>query len=82
MFDESLRDAVREVCKDSDKTTTRIPSAIVRARFASVEKQAGIWYSHAERLDSRGTDCYRSKWIVDATGRKALVAGKVSTLSP
>jgi hypothetical protein len=77
MFDESLRDAVRDVCKD--KVTARIPSAVVKARFTSVEKQAGIWYSYAEHLDSRGMDCYRSKWLIDATGRKAMVACKVST---
>jgi len=42
-----------------------------------VEKQDGTWFVHTECLDTRASNCYRSKWVVDATGRKAVLVRKL-----
>ena len=80
LFDESLRDAVRDACNKTSSDC--VTSGMIRGRFISVEKQDGIWFVHTEHLDSRTTNCYRSKWVVDATGRKAVLARKVWDLAP
>ncbi|KAF9504780.1 hypothetical protein BS47DRAFT_1374356 [Hydnum rufescens UP504] len=64
LFDQSLRDACCETNSDC------VPSRMIRERFISVEKQDGTWSVHTEHLDTRTSNCHRSKWVVDATGRK------------
>lgn len=75
-FDESLREAIRDVCKKSNGSP--VPSRIARERWISVEKQRdAIWSVHTEDVATGAANCYRAKWVVDATGRKASVAKKV-----
>lgn len=76
LFDESLRDAVRDGC---DKTNGNfVPSRLTRERFVSVEKQDGVWSVHTEHVDTGTANCYHSRWVIDATGRKASLSRKVS----
>jgi flavin-dependent dehydrogenase len=75
LFDQSLRDAVRDACCET--TSDRVPSKMIRERFTSVKREDGTWSVHTEDLDTRTLNCYRSKWMVDATGRKAVLARKV-----
>lgn len=75
LFDESLRQAVREGCDKSKHNS--LPSRIVREQFVSIEKHDGIWCVHTKHLDTGSTNCYYSKWAVDATGRKASLARKL-----
>ncbi|KXN82814.1 Putative FAD-dependent oxidoreductase LodB [Leucoagaricus sp. SymC.cos] len=75
LFDESLRDAVRDGC---DKTSSNCtPSKLTRERLVSLEKRDDIWSVHTEHLDTGAANCHRSKWLVDATGRKAALSRKV-----
>lgn len=76
LFDESLRDAVRDICSKQVETN-KSSSSVIKARFVSVNKQEGMWSVYADDLESGTTNCYHSKWVVDATGRKAMVARKV-----
>lgn len=80
-FDESLRDAVRTVCSRSNSIPGS-PRKLEKARFLGVDKDAGSWIISAEGLESKDKRRYRSKWIVDATGRKASLARKVNYKSP
>lgn len=75
VFDESLREAIRDVCKKTNDNP--LPSRIIRERWIFVEKQDIMWSVHTEDLVTGTANCYRAKWVVDATGRKASVAKKV-----
>ncbi|KIM80114.1 hypothetical protein PILCRDRAFT_822629 [Piloderma croceum F 1598] len=75
LFDESLRDSVRDGCCKTNSDC--VPSRMIRERFISVEKQDGTWSVHTEHLDTHTLNCYRSKWVVDATGRKAVLVRKL-----
>ena len=75
LFDESLRQAVKKGCDKSNDNG--LPSRIVREQFVSIGKHDGIWSVHTKHLDTGTTNCYYSKWAVDATGRKASLARKV-----
>jgi len=72
-FDESLREHVLAVC-DSDISRR---SALPKGKFATVRKGRGGWVVTVDESDSNVTKDYRSRWLVDATGRKASVARKV-----
>lgn len=75
LFNESLRDAVRDGC---DKTNGNcVPSRMTRERLVSVEKRDGVWSVHTEHVDTGTTSCYQSRWVVDATGRKASLSRKL-----
>ena len=77
-FDESLRDAVRSVCSITKSEHFPGPSRnLERAKFLEVEKDEEGWIISAQELKSNEKRKYRSKWIVDATGRKACLARKV-----
>lgn len=75
VFDESLREAIRDACKKTNGNP--VPSRITRERWISVEKQDAIWSVHTEDFVTGTANCYRAKWVVDGTGRKASVAKKV-----
>ena len=75
LFDETVRNAVRDVCQNRDGGSA--PSSVERARLVSVEKEENTWRVHCEQLDSRNIKCYNARWVVDATGRKASLARKV-----
>lgn len=75
LFDESLRDAVRDGCHKTNDNC--VPSRMTRERLVSVEKQDGMWLVHTERVDTGTPSCYHSKWLLDATGRKASLSRKL-----
>jgi flavin-dependent dehydrogenase len=70
-FDQLVRDAV-------DKAPASV-HGLLKANFKSVEKanDGEGWLVHIDSAD--GTSTYlQTRWIVDATGRKASVATKAS----
>lgn len=71
-FDESLRDHVRSVCAN-DTAKQRM---LLKGIFTSVRKDDRGWVVEVQS-DSFGQQSFRSKWLVDASGRKASVAQKV-----
>lgn len=76
LFDETIQNAVRDVCQSRDGGST--PSSVEREQLVSVEKEENTWRVHCEQLDSHNLKCYHARWVVDVTGRKALLAHKVS----
>ena len=72
-FDESLREHVLAVCA-SDISQR---SALLKGKFTTVRKDGGGWVVAVDESDSNVKKDYRSRWLVDATGRKASVARKV-----
>lgn len=79
LFDESLREAVRDGCEKTNGD--HVPSRMTKERLVSVEKRDNVWLVHTEHLDTGAMSLYHSKWVVDATGRKASLARKVSCLA-
>jgi len=84
-FDEFLREVVRGVCEATGEknneamlTGDRGISKIAKARFQSVKRDEELWTVEIEDLKDRGIAVYKAKWVIDATGRKASVAQKVS----
>jgi len=71
-FDESLRERVRFVCDDGVIDRNKV----VKGKFAGVRKDERGWIVTAEESELKVKE-YRSKWLVDASGRKASVARKV-----
>jgi len=76
-FDEMMRDAVREITES--QPTDALRCTVEKGKFVSANKGEDGWRVHAE---TAGCDNiikhYHSKWLVDATGRKASVAHKAS----
>jgi flavin-dependent dehydrogenase len=71
-FDMSLRAYVRSICGAEDAPG----SVLLRGGFTSVQKDENGWNVEVQS-DSAGRQSYRSRWLVDASGRKASVAHKV-----
>jgi flavin-dependent dehydrogenase len=69
-FDESLRERLRLVTAESDE-----PAGILKGKFVTVQKDDGLWV--VTTVANRVNQDYRSRWLVDASGRKASVAQKV-----
>ncbi|KAF8810824.1 FAD/NAD(P)-binding domain-containing protein [Phlegmacium glaucopus] len=80
-FDESLRDAVRSVCAGTETGDTPLPldpsSKVLRAKFLGVERDTEGWIISVEDLETNEQRKYRSKWMVDASGRKACLARRL-----
>ena len=77
-FDELMRDEVREIAKSQTKDGY-VRCSVEKGKFISAEKREDGWRVHAEAASTMKH--YRSKWLVDATGRKASVAHKASAFS-
>ncbi|KAG8752120.1 hypothetical protein FRC14_007332 [Serendipita sp. 396] len=77
-FDETLRETVRGLCLDRCGPSGQGPPIKVeKARFLGIEKDPRSWIVSTEEQGTNEKRQYRSKWIVDATGRKASVARKL-----
>ncbi|TFK74272.1 FAD/NAD(P)-binding domain-containing protein [Pluteus cervinus] len=86
-FEETLRGAVEDVSLKVQPMTTeegkgkKSGSGFVKARFVGVEKleKGGkeSWCVQVEELEMKTVKQYHSKWLIDATGRKASVAHKL-----
>jgi flavin-dependent dehydrogenase len=73
-FDELLRSSVI----DSKHSTNSLQrnACVVKCRFKGVQKDsANTWIIHAD-VDGK-TMTFFTKWVIDATGRKASLASKV-----
>ncbi|KAG8945333.1 hypothetical protein FRC04_000868 [Tulasnella sp. 424] len=66
-FDEMLRKTLVEAR----------PKGIIKGKFTSISKADGLWEIKVDGAKPDGAEVYRSKWVVDATGRKASVGQKV-----
>jgi len=75
LFDESLRDAVRDNCETTKDDP--VPSRVTRERFVSLERRDDSWLVHTEHVDTGAMHSYYSKWVVDASGRKASLSRKL-----
>jgi flavin-dependent dehydrogenase len=71
-FDESLREQVRFAC---DSPTSQ-QNLLIEGKFASVRKDGSEWIVTVETSELIIKQ-HRSKWLIDASGRKASVARKV-----
>lgn len=80
VFDAMLRETVAENMKMANSGVTGL-SRIERSKFLSVNRN-GVngqnWSVAVEDLSSGMQQIYLSKWIVDATGRRASVLRQVS----
>jgi len=71
-FDELLRQVVLDSCRAAESTA----SGLIKGTFKNVEKNSlGKWSVQVE-VDGIPSTLF-SKWLVDATGRKASVATKL-----
>ncbi|KAI0691475.1 hypothetical protein BC835DRAFT_113632 [Cytidiella melzeri] len=67
-FDQGLRDGVLKAR----------PGALVKARFVAVATEDnGFWVVTTQNSEAGAERQYRSRWLIDATGRKASVAQKL-----
>jgi len=73
-FDESMREHVRFCCNDP----VAHPNTLVKGKFVAVRKDERGWVVTVEESESNVKKDYLSRWIVDASGRKACVARKVN----
>lgn len=71
-FDETLRDSVRK----SGGDTTPVRIEMVHGRFKTAEVVDGCWIVQVD-IDGKERR-FAGAWVIDATGRKASVATKVS----
>ncbi len=71
VFDELLRESVRAISHDQK------PGHVLHGSFTAVAKDSNSWLVSVDDVGSGKTIVYRSKWIIDASGRKASVAQKV-----
>lgn len=76
VFDESLREHIRALCIDG----VAEGRMILTGDFISVQKDDNIWAVKLHSV-SVGERTYYSKWLVDASGRKASVSQKVHVVS-
>ncbi|KAG8792530.1 hypothetical protein FRC12_005846 [Ceratobasidium sp. 428] len=72
-FDESLREQVRSCCTNREAKDC----ALVKGTCSSVEKNADGTWAVVVTSEKAEAQTYRSKWLVDASGRQASVARKV-----
>jgi flavin-dependent dehydrogenase len=72
-FDESLREEVQSACNNSVLQR----NVFVKGKCTTVRKDEQGWIVTAEEPESKVNKDYRSRWLVDASGRKASVARKV-----
>ncbi|THG95224.1 hypothetical protein EW026_g6394 [Hermanssonia centrifuga] len=71
VFDELLRESVRAISRDQK------PGHVLHGSFTAVAKDSNSWLVSVDDVGSGKTIVYRSKWIIDASGRKASVAQKL-----
>ncbi|PVF96134.1 FAD/NAD(P)-binding domain-containing protein [Serendipita vermifera] len=75
LFEETMRASISNPCKSTDPTLGL--STLVAGRFTSVDKVMDQWWVTAE-VEPGVTRTFRSKYLVDSTGRKASVAQKLN----
>ena len=71
-FEELLRRSVRDAVGSQEQMH------VVRAKFMSAERQQHGWEVVAEDLGNHQITSFCSRLLIDATGRRASVARKVS----
>lgn len=74
-FDELLRRCIVDCGDGTENGSIRI----IKGTFKSVEREAGGYWAVYVDVDGQAMPFF-AKWVVDATGRKASVATKVSSL--
>ncbi|PCH38723.1 FAD/NAD(P)-binding domain-containing protein [Wolfiporia cocos MD-104 SS10] len=77
-FDQTLRDAVVAAAAGTCAQSTVIQSVFTAIEASGSPEFCG-WTVFAKRVSSGDMETYRSKWVIDASGRKACVARKVHT---
>ena len=75
-FDELLRRCVKDYQSEAANVVPSGSVGVVRGRFKAVERDSsGNWAIHVD-VDGDAL-VFHTKWLVDATGRRASLATKV-----
>ncbi|KAG8722948.1 hypothetical protein FRC09_005432 [Ceratobasidium sp. 395] len=72
-FDDSLREQIRLFCTSPEAKDC----ALVKGTFSSVEKEDDGTWTVAVASAGAEVQRYRTRWLVDASGRQASVARKI-----